>query len=1106
MAFNEQIARASLELNVTINDAQITAAATRAANNFNQQFARVQAQFKTAGLARQTSAIAALSGAFGGLARNLSIVTPRFNTAGQSLRNFGTQGNRTGQILGGISVALAGVGAAALTLTVNFAKAAGAFQELEQSLTAIIENSSTANITTERFINSFRRLAVESGRSSLQLLSTGRQFLALEFSGQRAIEVMTAFTKAASLTGASNEQLRLALNGVSQIASKGAVAMEELRRQIAENLPGAVNLARFFEILGENLDISTAAARKLQEQGLITADEGIKALVQTLNEATEGVDVFALRANTLSGQLGILREIFDQIVQTRFRPFIDAIVPVLKDLTDGFKSGIGPLGDIEEKFEDFAKLLGEAVADALPKIIELIPQLITLFIEFARVAIPIGSTLLDLATSITNALVPALRLAGAAIGFFSNLLGNAITAGAAVAGIVRTIGAGFSQLGRFVGVFGRAANVIGSAASGVGRFAGIIGVIISGLIELNVLLGTLRTIFGTELPAAIEEINVKFQALVDLLPGVRGFISRIGEGFRDLVDQVQKLVGPLQFILDKLGIGDSGKVEKAAKVWFSVSDAIRATAAAAQGELAKNANKFLTGMIDRLTETSEASDKVAKASRSLEQANQGLGNATRALNKLEAERAELLADTGRDLREIVETEEELTRIRFRLRDIGQEEVEIAKELAELRSPASAEDLAEADRDIERTKIALNKAIREEKELLGELNDEQKISVDLSGLTLDQLRTKLAGIRASLALERARSKNNKSDLTVEEQQTLARLDTEEAQQAHNEALEKRTELENTVQNNATKIRELEERLLTLSIDREAALRDEIDAQKELNTLRSGDTSRVREIKALEEQILTAKQSQAEAVQAIRDAEDDVTDAKFEQRRLTVEARGFEAEINALLVERLAFMKLLTKEQALAAATSLVASLPGFALQPGVQGPVSSPASALLLAQEIADALLNNPNALRSILQRLGITGLAKGGMITSPTLAQMGEKFRPELVLPLTRPDRVWNLLSQNLPKFPGALAAAQSAVAPNRAAIKMPTSGVPNRRGDGPMSYDQAEEIIKLLRSGGTGSVTVEAPITVSSPVQDPNYLARKLEQRIARSLEKGTR
>src|SRR5688572_26164044 len=237
MAFNEEIARASIVLQVSLDDAQINQAAQRAANNFNTQFARLQKQFQTGIRSQQVSAVSALSNAFGGLASNVAIVTPRINSLRTSLQNFGTQGNRTAGVIGSLSLGLAGIGVAAVAVGAKFAQIAGDFQELEQSLGAIIDNSITADTTTERFVGQIRALAIESGRSSLQLANTGRQFLALGFSGNKAIEVVESFTKAASLTGATNEQLRLALNGVTQIASKGAVAMEELRRQIAENLP-----------------------------------------------------------------------------------------------------------------------------------------------------------------------------------------------------------------------------------------------------------------------------------------------------------------------------------------------------------------------------------------------------------------------------------------------------------------------------------------------------------------------------------------------------------------------------------------------------------------------------------------------------------------------------------------------------------------------------------------------------------------------------------------------------------------------------------------------------------------------------------------------------
>lgn len=1070
MAFEDAVARASIILQAQLDERQIEAAATRAAQTFDRQFARVQGRF--ASRAQQGAAAEAIGKAFGGIARNITFATKEVGKFQSAFAGFN---KITGQLAGiaqGFALVAAVVGGAAIAITKNFAQTAGAFQELRQSIDAIIANSATANTTTEEFIGSLRRLAIQSGRSSATLANTGRQFLALGFSGAKTIQVLEAFAKGAALTGASSRQLELALNGVAQIASKGTVSMEELRRQIAENLPGAVNLARFFEILGEQLGITTAEARKLQEQGKITAEQGIPALIATVNEATEGTNVFALRLNTLSGSIEVIREILTQAVQDGFQPFIEALLgteeaakplrTLVQSLSEGIGKASGPLAGLTGLIRRLAEVMGESLGKVLEEVVPLLPQVAALFVTLVEVIAPIVVEFVKMGAAIGRILLPVLNVLGAVLNVLVNRLGP-------VSVLLRAIGTGLLAGGviRAFGLFGRA---VGSAGGLLGRIATPLTKVFSALAEGARIVGIVT--------AAFDLFINTIGRLIGAIPGV----DKLG----DAIDFIGKKIGGL------FGGGDENKPAKKIK---GIEDAAKKASEVVSISF-EDVNKTLTTLNDNLDKIADAQKDVTDASKALASANETLGEATRKLRDLEKERSTLLADTARDVREVAEAEEKLTRIRFTLRDLDQEEAEIQEKLNELRSPASAEELADADRDIERAKLALNKALREEAALQAGLTKQQRASVNLAGLTLDQIRAKLANIRATNA---AQKETEDSEETLEEKQTEARLNVADAQANLNKALEERTELDNRVRNNAIAIRELEEKLTTLSIDRAAALRDESVAQAELNRLRAGDTERAKELKKIDEEIRDAKRDQAIAAADVRDKEEEVNVKKREQRIIVAEIKGDESEINRLLLERIGLNRdLIAQNPALLQGTvdQLVAQI--FTGLGGeafgfTQGDVANP---------IANALLNNPNALRDILRRFGLP-LAEGGLITQPTFAQVGERFKHEMVLPLTKPDRVWQLLSQHLPRYPGALAAAQAAVRPaSGPAIKLPTSGMAMKRGSGPMTWDQADEIIRLLKENGQAQITVEAPVTVSSPVQDPDLLARKLARQVLRGLE----
>jgi tape measure domain-containing protein len=1085
---NENVGTAFIQLQFDFNQAQAEAKATQAGAAagaaFQRGFARVQGRF--ASQAQQLEAAKSIDKAFGGIANRINFATQEAKSFGSAIASAASATKGLGI---GFAIVSAAVGAAAIKIGKSFAETAGNFQALRQSLDAIIKNSATANTTTDRFVKSLRNLAVQSGRSSAILANTGRQFLALGFSGDKAIEVLTTFTKAASLTGASNEQLRLALNGVAQIASKGAVAMEELRRQIAENLPGAINLSRFFEILGESMGVTAEEARKLQEQGKITAEQGIPALIATINEAIGDIDVFALRLNTLSGAVGAIREVFTQAVEDGFQPFIKALLgtkeaagPLREALTGIQKGG----ADLRALIERLGTTLGTSFAEVLRQIIPLLPQLANLFVTLVEAIGPVFVEIVKISSQIAQVLLPALNGLATAFDVLVNDLGplsiafKALTAALLVAGTVFA----FQSLGKAVL---SSTGLIGSLGRAVITLTG-------SLPGLTAAVATLRGGLAALTASPILPILATIAAGIAVIKGIETGIDRVKKegGLKNAIlgggpreeETLNRLFGP------------GGTLLQASDSIQSVEDAVKKAADTIKPRLTE-INAALTTFVDKLKTLEDAAGKVAEAQKGLTDANQALTKATENLKELEKERSKILADNARDVRELAEAEEDLTRIRFKLRDLDQEEADILAELAELRTPASARDLAAADRDIERATIALNKAKKEEAALLRGLNEEQKTSVNLEGLSLDQIRAKLANIRATNA---ARKKEESGEKSLEEQQTEARLNVADAEETLNKAKEARNILDDKVKNNAIAIRELEERLVTLSIDRAAALRDEGVAQDALNTLRSGETARAIELREIDKEIKTAKEGQKAAEEGVRDAAIELREVEREQAELIAEEKGDQETINKLLLERIGLNRTLIAQspelraQAVSDLTDLIFKAIG-----------GEAFGFTDIESSIADALLNNPNALLDILRRFGLKA-AEGAVVTKPGIWNLGEGYRPEVVLPLTKPDRVWSLLSQTLPKYPGALAAAQQAIQPNvrPLAVQLPRGSGGNRPGAGPMTADQADEIIRLLKANGKSQVTVEAPVQIMSPVQDADALARKVAQRVERTLARG--
>lgn len=581
-------------------------------------------------------------------------------------------------------------------------------------------------------------------------------------------------------------------------------------------------------------------------------------------------------------------------------------------------------------------------------------------------------------------------------------------------------------------------------------------------------------------------------------------------------------------------------------------------------ELKDNVTKAELSLAAARDSVRAASERVISAELSLAQAQRGTVQAQERLVEVTKARNLLLADTTRETRELADADAALARIDAELIDQAERKIELENDLTRL-GTEGPDKLAAADRAIERAKIAVNTATREQIALQNELNAQDAPNVDFSGLTIEQVKARIAATKAALAAQKSTEKQAKSQQQIDDEAKTVGLNKLDAEQALKDAIQARADLETSLN---TQKREDEQALASLAIDHEASLRRQFEQQQEISKLRAGDTQTARELKALNEELVTSTDAVKASVIALHTAEDGVRDSKREQQTLTIDIRDKEREveaskraqvqhykdiqtaeskvaedaqkvseataltlddnklINAALVERISLSSALLKQQ-----PELAANLVEQILGPVITGPFQR-GSPELAAQslrnsngsELLDILLNHPDRLLDFLRKLGLQ-LANGAIVNQATFATIGEAGR-EVVLPLTRPARLSELLSHNDVLHP-VLAALGRISLPTPAIrragtnvitsstlspIKSITSGlgvgsnVMIRRADGPMTYGQAEAIITLLEANGKTELRVEAPITVNSSVDEvllSRKITRQVEQKVSEILNR---
>lgn len=135
-----------------------------------------------------------------------------------------------------------------------------------------------------------RKAALDGGVSVGGLSDSFVKFSASMNSANVPIEqsnaLFASLTRATGTLGLGAERTSLALDALSQIASKGVVSMEELRQQLGDSLPGALSLT------AKGLGITDAELIKLVESGQLAARDFFPAFTQGLKDLhgeTEGL-------------------------------------------------------------------------------------------------------------------------------------------------------------------------------------------------------------------------------------------------------------------------------------------------------------------------------------------------------------------------------------------------------------------------------------------------------------------------------------------------------------------------------------------------------------------------------------------------------------------------------------------------------------------------------------------------------------------------------------------------------------------------------------------------------------------------------------------------
>jgi tape measure domain-containing protein len=188
----------------------------------------------------------------------------------------------------------------------------GSEQEASKELKSLVDASKLYGVELTALGNSFIKLKAAANDTALGVEGAETIFTAMNIAG-----------RALNLT---SEEIRGSLYALQQMVSKSTVSMEELRLQLGERLPGALQIA------ADSMDLTVDKFKDLVESGKLSSDVFLSLFSSTL--IRKFFDGAVRGANTLEAKIGRLKatmvelmaQMADEGIFDAFKRGIDTVI------------------------------------------------------------------------------------------------------------------------------------------------------------------------------------------------------------------------------------------------------------------------------------------------------------------------------------------------------------------------------------------------------------------------------------------------------------------------------------------------------------------------------------------------------------------------------------------------------------------------------------------------------------------------------------------------------------------------------------------------------------------------------------------------------------
>lgn len=160
----------------------------------------------------------------------------------------------------------------------QFIEANVGLESLDRSLTQILGSSEKAAAEIEWLRNTTNRLGIDTQSAAKAYTSLAASAKGTSLEGEGTRRIFEAVAGSMAKLGKSSADTEGALQAVSQMMGKGTVSMEEMRQQLAERLPGAM------QATADALGITVGELTEMIGTGSVLAEDLLPKLAQGLEK------------------------------------------------------------------------------------------------------------------------------------------------------------------------------------------------------------------------------------------------------------------------------------------------------------------------------------------------------------------------------------------------------------------------------------------------------------------------------------------------------------------------------------------------------------------------------------------------------------------------------------------------------------------------------------------------------------------------------------------------------------------------------------------------------------------------------------------------------